>query len=269
MRLENKVALVTGGASGIGAATAKRFSEEGATVFLADVSADAAENSASELTNTEAMAFDVSDAEAVNAAVEKITSSHGRIDVLVNNAGILDGDPRERKLWLDQAEAELKGLMSGQPSPDPWSILSESSLEAWDRLLKVNLTGTFNCVKACAPHMGRGGSIVNLSSVSAVLGHAGLPGYSASKAGVLGLTRNLAIELGPKGIRVNAVLPGAISTPMMGEHPQLLIGAFVMQSALKRLGDPVEVANTILFLGSDEASYVTGQQISPNGGIWM
>lgn len=269
MRLENKVALVTGGASGIGAATARRFSEEGATVFIADVSEAAASALASELNGAEAIAFDVSDADAVNAAVGKMISRHGRIDVLVNNAGILDGDPDEAKLWMDQSVAFLTGMMTGQPAPDPWNILSQSSNEAWDRLLRVNLTGMFNCVKACTPHMGQGGSIINLSSVSAVVGHAGLPGYSASKAGVLGLTRNLAAEFGPKGIRVNAVLPGPINTPMMADYDPAVIGAFVMQTVLRRLGEPVEVANTILFLASDEASYLTGQQISPNGGNWM
>lgn len=269
MRLENKIAFVTGGASGIGAATAKRFSEEGATVVVADVSADAASSHASSLENAEAVALDVSDADAVKTAIDDVASKHGRVDILVNNAGILDGDPKEAEMWLKQSEAAIMGAMSGQPLAEPWDILSHSSSEAWDRLLKINLTGTFNCIKASAPHMSRGASIINLSSVSAVVGHAGVPGYCASKAGVLGLTRNLATELGPKGIRVNAVLPGAIKTPMMDKHPEALKGAFVAQTALGRLGDPVEIANTILFLGSDEASFVTGQQISPNGGSWM
>ncbi len=248
-RFAGKVAVVTGGAQGIGAATARRLAAEGATVAVLDLSADRAEAVAAELTAGGSRAIgigcDVTDAVAVPAAIDRVVETYGRLDVLVNNAGITRDD-----------------------------LLFKMPLENWEAVLKTNLTSMFLCCQAAQRHMvpARYGRIVNLSSRSA-LGNRGQVNYAAAKAGVQGLTATLAIELGPFNITVNAVAPGYIATAMtaataqrVGSTPEEHQRQAAERTPLRRVGQPEEVAAVIAFLASDDASYVSGQTLYVNGG---
>ena len=239
MLLENRIAVVTGGARGIGAATASLFRSEGARVEIWDVGDEhpAAEDDEGITCRT----VDVSDTGSVEAALEELISRAGVPDILVNNAGIIsDG------------------------------FASELSDEDWSRVIEVNLTGTFIPCRALIPHLReRGcGTITNTSSISA-LGNRGQSNYAASKAGVIGLTRTLAQELAGDSVRVNCVAPGAIETEMFDAVPEKVKEKFIRRIPLGRLGSPVDVARLHLFLASDEASYMTGQTVFCDGGITL
>ena len=237
--LQGKVALVTGAARGIGKAIAVRFAEQGADVAFTDLEI----NEAVEQTLAELEALDVkAKAYASNAAsfeeshevVKQIVEDFGRIDVLVNNAGITkDG------LMMRMSEAQ------------------------WDAVINVNLKSAFNFIHAVTPIMAkqRGGSIINMSSVVGVSGNAGQCNYSASKAGMIGLAKSIAKEMGPRGIRANAIAPGFIITEMTNKLPQEVRDAWNQQIPLRRGGTPEDVANVALFLASDLSSYVSGQVI--------
>ncbi len=269
MRLQDRVALVTGGGSGIGEAISRRFASEGATVVVNDLSLERAAAVADELPGAHALAADVADSAAVSAMFGDLAGRLGRLDVLVNNAGIGYGNREEIDRFNEQAEALLDAMATGVPPSDPWDFTPHISDESWHRLIDVHLSGTFYCIRAALPLMRTGGSIVNMSSVGAMLGQPGLPHYSAAKAGILGLTRAIAGEVGPRGIRVNAILPGPILTPLAEAFSPKLHGMLVRGVPMGRPGQPDEVAATALFLASDESSYVTGQSISPGGGILM
>lgn len=248
-RFSDRTAVVTGGGGGIGAATARRLAGEGAAVAVLDQNGDAAEATAQSLRSSGARALgvacDVTDAEQVDASMEQVVKELGSLDVLVNNAG----------LTRDQ-------------------LLFKMSESDWDVVIDVSLKGSFLCTKAAQRYMveKRYGRIVNLSSTSA-LGNRGQANYAAAKAGLQGLTRTLAIELGPFGITVNAVAPGYIATGMTAataerlgmkaeEHQRLVAEA----TPLRRVGQPEDVASVIAFLTSDDASYVSGQVIYISGG---
>jgi len=227
--LRGKIALVTGAARGIGARIAARFAEAGATVYGADVGEGAT------------LRLDVTDRAAVRAAVERISKERGAIDVLVNNAGVLTTGPFE-----------------------------STTGEQWDRLVAVNFTGIFNCVQAVVPAMQRGASIINMSSVSHEKG-GGIFGnvwYGATKAGVVAMTRGLARELGPRGIRVNAIAPSVVGTDMV----DALLTADVRERILARIplgriAEPDDVARLALFLASEAASFITGETVAVDGGF--
>jgi 3-oxoacyl-[acyl-carrier protein] reductase len=246
MAMEGKVALVTGGARGIGKAIAAELSEAGASLAIVDVVQDAAEETAAEFRalGVEARAYgaNVADLEDVNRMVKEVLNDFQKIDILVNNAGITRDN-----LLVRMKEAE------------------------WDAVIAVNLKGTFNCIKAVARPMmkARFGKIVNVASVVGVMGNAGQANYSASKAGVIGLTKTVAKELGARGITVNAVAPGYIQTDMTGELSENARDAFLTIVPLKRPGLPKDVARVVKFLASDEADYVTGQVINVDGGMLM
>jgi 3-oxoacyl-[acyl-carrier protein] reductase len=248
MRLNKKIAVVTGGAAGIGKATAKYLVEQGASVCICDVNEDAGTETANEL----GCAFtkvDVSDRQAVQDWVDEIAEKFGRIDILINNAGILrDG------VFVKVKDGEL---------------VKQMTEESFDSVVNVNLKGVFNCTQAVAPHMIRqgAGSIVNASSVVGLDGNFGQTNYVATKAGVVGMTKVWARELGRYNIRVNAVAPGMILTEMLLSMPEDILEAFKQRPPLKRLGTPEEVANLYLFLASDEASYISGEVIRVDGGI--
>jgi 3-oxoacyl-[acyl-carrier protein] reductase len=248
-RFTGKVAIVTGAAQGIGAATARRLAGEGASVAVVDLTGERAQPVVDEITGSggvaEAFGADVSDQGAVEAMTDAVVERFGRLDVLVNNAGITKDN-----------------------------LLFKMSRDDWDAVLSINLTGVFLCCQAAQKHMvaQKSGSIVNLSSRSA-LGNRGQVNYAATKAGVQGLTATLALELGPFGINVNAVAPGYIATAMTAstaarvgssveEHQELAAG----NTPLRRVGRPEEVAAVIAFLASDDASYVSGQTLYVNGG---
>jgi 3-oxoacyl-[acyl-carrier protein] reductase len=251
-RLDGRVAIVTGAARGIGVATARRLAEDGARVTVADLDVEGAEKAAAEISaggkaGTEAIGVpvDVADPVAVQNMIDRTLARFGRLDILVNNAGILRDN-----------------------------LLYKMSDDDWDRVLAVHLRGAFLCARAAQKSMveQKSGRIISVSSTSA-LGNRGQANYSAAKAGLQGLTRTLAIELGPFGVTVNSVAPGFIDTDMtrataarMGVTPEQMRDALKDRIPLRRVGQPSEVASVIAFLASDDASYVNGQVIYVAGG---
>jgi len=250
MRLKDRVALITGGAAGIGQATALRFAEEGARVVICDVTEEAGRQTAAMLGPDAAFyKVDVTDRQAVQEWVDDVAARYGRIDILVNNAGIL-------------RDAQLVKYKDGQ-------IVGQMSEEDFDRVIAVNLKGVFNCTQAVVPYMIRqgGGVILNASSVVGLDGNFGQTNYVATKAGVIGMTKVWARELGRYGIRVNAVAPGFILTDMVRQMPEKILEGMRGRIPLRRLAEPRDVANAYLFLSSDEAAYITGAVLRVDGGI--
>lgn len=249
--LSGKTALVTGAARGIGKAVAMKFASEGANIAFTDLVLNDEMAAGLEATRQEIEALGVScrayagnaaDFAETEAVVKQIHADFGSIDVLVNNAGITkDG------LMLRMTEAQ------------------------WDAVLNVNLKSAFNFIHACAPIMlrQRGGSIINMSSVVGVHGNAGQCNYSASKAGMIGLAKSIAHELGPKGVRANIVAPGFIETPMTAQLPEDVRKGWMAKIPLRRGGQTEDIANVCLFLASDLSSYVTGQIVQVDGGMNM
>ena len=248
-----KVVLITGAVSGIGRATALRFAEQGARVAAWDVSARSAPQleSAIQWVGGESyfQAVDVASASAVESAAAAVVERWGRIDVLINNAGIV-------------RDAQLVKWNGGGPE----SIMSE---EMWDSVIGVNLKGVFLVTRAVVPHMiqGGGGVILSAASVVGILGNFGQTNYVASKAGIIGMTRTWARELGKHKIRVNAVAPGFIATDMVKAMPSKVLDTMVARTPLGRAGTPEEVANVYFWLASDQASFIHGAVISVDGGV--
>lgn len=250
MRLEGKVALITGGAAGIGKATAQRFIEEGAQVVICDVNQEAGEAAVRDLgPNAHFDRVDVTDRQAVQAWVDSVVDRLGRIDILVNNAGVL----RDNQL-VRVKDGELVKQM---PEAD------------FDLVIAVNLKGVFNCAQAVAPHMIRqgGGVILNASSIVGLDGNFGQTNYVATKAGVVGMTKVWARELGRYNIRVNAVAPGFTATEMVMQMPEKILEGMKARTPLGRLAEPRDLANAYLFLASDEASFISGTVLRVDGGI--
>jgi 3-oxoacyl-[acyl-carrier protein] reductase len=250
MRLKDKVALVTGGAAGIGKATAQRFIEEGAKVVICDVNTEVGEATVAELgSNAAFYQVNVTHRQAVQEWVDTVVEQYGRVDILVNNAGVL----RDNML-VKVKDGELAKQM---PEAD------------FDLVIAVNLKGVFNCTQAVAPYMINqgGGVILNASSVVGLDGNFGQTNYVATKAGVIGMTKVWARELGRSGIRVNAVAPGFIGTEMVMQMPERILEGMVKRVPLGRLGDPRDVADAYLFLASDEASFVSGAVLRVDGAI--
>jgi NAD(P)-dependent dehydrogenase (short-subunit alcohol dehydrogenase family) len=241
---ENKVAMVTGGGSGIGAAMARRFAEEGATVVVADLDEKAAGKVASAIEKDGGTAVavrqDVGDPESVEKSVDFAVQKFGRLDVAVNNAGI-----------------------TGDLSPT-----ADYSLEGWDKVIAVNLSGVFYGMKYQIPAMLRlgGGSIVNIASILGSVGARDSAGYNAAKHGVVGLTKTAALEYSSEGVRVNAIGPGYIETPLLNALDSEVHDGLVDLHPIGRLGKPEEVAELALFLASDRASFVNGSYHLVDGG---
>jgi len=237
MRLKDKVAVVTGGANGIGKEICIKFAQEGATVIAVDMA---------ELTykqdNVQGAILNVTNGEACKAFYNKVIEEHGKIDILVNNAGITR-DALTRKMTDEQ----------------------------WDLVIDVNLKGVFNLVRYIGPQMmvNNGGSIINISSVVGEYGNIGQANYAATKAGLLGLTKTWAKEFARKGapVRCNAIAPGYVMTDILKTVPEELLEKFAAMTMLKRLGQPKEIANVAVFLASEESSYITGHTLSVNGGM--
>jgi 3-oxoacyl-[acyl-carrier protein] reductase len=272
MRLQDRVALVTGAGSGIGQAIALLFAEEGARVIVNDVNRAAAETTAAKVPGGRgrAVAADVADSGQVRAMFAEVERAFGTLDVLVNNAGI--GPERaEREALTGKSEARLGEMLSGQPIQTHWDITQHLSDEAWHRMIGVHLHGTFFCTREALRLMSRQnrGVIINMSSVAALGGLETVPHYSAAKGGILSFTRAVAREVGSRGIRVNAICPGFIDTPMTATMSPLLRMAVVSRTPLGRWAEPREVATVALFLASDDSGFVTGQWISPNGGLYI
>jgi 3-oxoacyl-[acyl-carrier protein] reductase len=232
--LENRVVIVTGGAAGIGRATAAAFEAEGARVVVWDVPA-----------------VDVTDVNAVNQATDDVVAKHGRIDVLVNNAGIV----RDAQLvkWKDGAAT---------------ATMTDAQFDA---VLNVNLKGVFYCTRAVVPHMiqGGGGVILNASSIVGLYGNFGQTNYAATKAGVISFTKTWARELGRYHIRVNAVAPGFIATEMVKSMPQSILDSMQNKTPIGKLGEPEDIANAYVWLASSAAKFVHGAVLSVDGGLVM
>jgi len=247
MNFNGKVALITGGARGIGRAIGERFASSGATVIVADLNIDQAQSTARDLQEkyghpTIAIQVNVSDYENARQMVEQVIQAFGKIDILVNNAGIT-----RDTLILRMEEKD------------------------WDLVIDVNLKGAFNCSKAVVRSMikQRSGRIVNISSVSGLAGQSGQTNYSASKAGVIGFTKALAREVASRNITVNAVAPGFIPTALTVDLPDDLKESIIKATPMGRMGNPEEVASAVAFFASDDASYITGQVLSVDGGMVM
>lgn len=244
MRLQDKVAIVTGAGQGIGRATALTFAREGAKVVVADLNEETIKTVSDEITSSGGQALPVSvnvaKADSVEAMVKATIDWGGRVDALVNNAGITK-DSRLQKMTEEQ----------------------------WDAVINVNLKGVWLCGRAVAGHMAEqgSGSIINASSIVGLYGNFGQSNYAATKGGVIAMTYTWSIELGPKGVRVNAIAPGFTMTPMLETVPEKVLDAIREKTPLRRLGDPQDIANTYLFLASDESSFITGQVIAVNGGL--
>jgi 3-oxoacyl-[acyl-carrier protein] reductase len=254
---------VTGAGSGLGAAIAARLATDGAVVVVNDLDPTAAERTAKEI-GGEAAVFDVATSSAVDAAVDDVVARHGRLDVLVNNAGIAPNRPElyERGMAIQMAR------MSGLPA-EPLHATVELSDEAWDRMIKVHLYGTFYCTRAALRHMepARSGSIVNMASILGILGSGGGPDYAAAKAAIIGLTKSTAAEVGPLGIRVNAVAPGFIDTPLLDFMDTTMKSMIALRATSGRLGRAEEVAEVVRFLAGDEGSYAFGEIVTLTGGF--
>lgn len=245
-RLTNKVSLITGAAQGIGLATALKFAQEGAIVVVCDVRQDGVDATVQQCQamGAEAVGFlmDVTQRDMIDAVVSEVKTRFGRIDVLVNNAGITQ-DARLQKMTAEQ----------------------------FDRVIDVNLRGVFNCTQAVADTMVQQGSgvVLNASSVVGVYGNFGQTNYAATKFGVIGFTKTWSRELGPKGVRANAVAPGFVRTPILNSMPDKVIEGMTSRVPLQRLGQPEDIANVYAFLASDEAAYINGAVIEVTGGLTL
>lgn len=277
MRLEGKHALVTGGGSGIGREMCLTFAREGASVAVNDVREDAIAETIHAMGEAGARALpapaDVADPAAVKRMfAEVLRRWNGTLDVLVNNAGIGEVTPGEAAARMNAvAEARMSEMMAGGPLKTHWEVTRSLDDASWDRMLRVHLYGTFHCTREALQVMEpRGyGRIVNVSSIAATVGLEGAPHYCAAKAGILGFTRSVAREVGARGITVNAIAPGYIETPMTSGLSPLMRRLWIMNTPLQKSGAPADIALAALYLASDEAGFVTGQILSPNGGWWM
>ncbi len=243
-RLENKVAIITGAGSGIGRETALLFAKEGAKVVVADISErggmETVENIRGAGGEGVFIKLDVSSIEQAKQMVKETHERYGRIDILIINAGIVQD-----------------------------ALIIKMTEEQWDRVINVNLKGAFNCIKAVVDVMINQGSgvILNASSIVGVYGNIGQANYASAKAGLIGMTKTLAKELGRKGVRVNAVAPGFIRTPMVGGVPEKVLEMVKEKTPLRRLGEPRDVAYAYLYLASDEAGFINGAVIPVDGGL--
>lgn len=244
MRLENKVAIITGAGSGIGREVARLFAQEGAGVVLTGRTQEKIDNVRQEIIKDGGKAISVpgdvtSRIDMINAVNEAIRS-FGRIDILINNAGINQD-----------------------------ALVSRMSEDQWDQVIKVDLNGAFNCIQAVLDTMLNqgGGVIISASSISGIYGNIGQTNYAAAKAGLIGLTKTLAKELGKKGIRVNAVAPGFTITPMTARVPEKILEIMKEKTPMNRLGEPKDIAQAYLYLASDEARFVNGAVLCVDGGL--
>lgn len=243
-RLQDRVAIITGGAQGIGYETAAKFAHEGAKIVIWDVIEEKGLAAAAELEKTGCTALflkvDVTDINSTTAAAATVVEKFGKIDILINNAGITRD-----------------------------SSLMKMTAEQWKQVIDVNLTGVFNCTKAVAPYMveKKSGRIINTSSIVGLYGNFGQTNYVATKSGIIGMTKVWGRELGRKGITVNAVAPGFIATDMIKTVPESFLKSLEEKTPLGRLGTPADIANAYVFLASDEAAYINGTVLSVDGGL--
>jgi NAD(P)-dependent dehydrogenase (short-subunit alcohol dehydrogenase family) len=258
-RLEGRIAVVTGAGGGLGGAIARRFAEEGATLVVSDIDLDSAATVAKACqeysVESVALGADVSDSSSVNCLFDEIRGRFGRVDILATIAGI-------------SATSQLgEEVGSWREFNAPYATSAASLTDGhWRQMLAVHLDGTFYCVRAALPLMSPGASIVCMSSMAGLNGM-GPFHYAAAKGGILGLVRALARDLGPEGIRINAVCPGGIAAGMSLHYDRTFLATVIPHIPLRRFGEAVDIANAALYLACDESAYTTGQCLSPNGGL--
>ena len=274
MKLKDRIALVTGGGSGLGRAISLLFAEEGAHVIVNELRLETAEQTVASMKGPaggRAIEADVADSAQVKAMFATIEREVGGLDILVNNAGIAFGPGDDRAEVNRKSEALVMELLSGQGGQTHLDVTQNLSDESWRRMFAVHVDGTFFCTREALRLMSKKnrGAIVNLSSVAALTGLEVVPHYSAAKGAILAFTRAVARDVASRGIRVNAICPGYIDTPMTEPMSSLIRTAVIARTPLRRTGEPHEVAATALFLVSDDSSFFTGQWLSPNGGLFI
>jgi len=275
MKLEGRIALITGAGSGLGRAIALLFAAEGARVIVNDVNLESAQQTIAQMgaakARGHAIQCDVSDSAQVRAMFDEVAKRYDGLDILVNNAGIAEtAGPRQEEVNR-KGEARVGEMMMGGPIRTHWDMTQELSDADWHRMIAVHLNGTFFCTREALKLMSRKhrGAIINMSSVAGLHGIPVASHYGAAKGGILGFTRSVAQEVASRNIRVNAICPGWIETPMTEGFSPMLKASQTARIELGRWGQPHEVAATALFLASDDSSYFTGQWLSPNGGLFI
>ncbi len=264
--LAGQVAFITGAGSGLGAAFARRLARDGATIIVNDLHPNAAADIAAEVGGDTAI-FDVCDSVAFDAEIDKAAERHGRLDILINNAGIAPPSAPDRvQQAIANQMARMEGRIGDLVPPNNTVDLSD---EDWDRMIRVHLYGTFYGTRAALRHMtpARSGAIVNVSSVLGLRPLAGALHYATAKAGIIALTKSVGQEVAPFGVRVNAVCPGWIDTPLLGAVDPMMMAGIVMQIPQGRMGRPEELAELVRFLAGPESSYCNGDIFAASGGF--
>lgn len=263
--LQGKVAFITGGGSGLGAATAERLAADGAIVAVNDLNEDAARAVAGRFGGL-SFPFDVTDSSAMDDAVDSTVRQLGSLDIMVNNAGIAPsgvGSKAERA--VQNAVKRMDGRISEM---EPMDYLADLSDADWDRMIRVHLYGAFYGTRAALRHMcsARSGSVINISSILGLMPSAGAPHYSVAKAGIIALTKSASEEVAHLGVRVNAVCPGYIDTPLLTPFSEQMKAGIVMRIGMGHMGEPVDIAEMVRFLAGPESRYCTGDVYKVSGG---
>jgi 3-oxoacyl-[acyl-carrier protein] reductase len=276
MKLEGLCAFITGGGSGLGAEIARAFAREGARSLVTDINATAAEAVARECSairdGSHAAVCDVADSSSVEAAFARMDELYGGVDILVNNAGIIHHEPDYLERVRTTQPAQVAEAMAGGPIATHWTVIENLSDEMFDRMLRIHLYGTFYCTRAALRRMrerGNGGRIINMGSIMGSASLTGAPDYCAAKGAILAFTRATAREAASYGVLVNAIAPGFIDTPLLDPMDEESLALIRLQTPLGRLGEASEIAAAAVYLASGDSSFMTGQTVSPNGGIYM
>lgn len=267
--LEDKIAVVTGAGSGMGLATVRAFVREGATVYALDISQDNLDREFNGEDAITPIALDIADSGAVKEAFDRVKADHGKLHVLINAAGVNTPNRRATE-WLDSINHRMMDAMKSGEEFIP-EYLNGIPDEDFDRVMKINVHGTFYTIRAAAPLLkaAGGGAIVNFASVAGLVGLPMPAYYPASKAAVVGMTRSISGELAPFNIRVNALAPAGINTALLTQSGEDHVQALLSMQPLKRLAEPEEIAETLVFLASDAGAHYTGQIFSPSGGAYL
>jgi 3-oxoacyl-[acyl-carrier protein] reductase len=267
--LHDKIAVVTGAGSGMGLATVRAFVREGAIVYALDISRENLDREFEGEKAVTPIALDIADSAAVNDAFEQVKRDHDKLDILVNAAGVNTPNRRATE-WLDSINHQMMDAMKSGEEFTP-EYLNAIPDEDFDRVMKINVHGTFFAIRAAAPLLkaAGAGAIVNFASVAGLVGLPMPAYYPASKAAIVGMTRSISGELAPFNIRVNALAPAGINTALMTQSGDDHVQALLSMQPLKRLAEPTEIAETMVFLASDAGAHYTGQVLSPSGGAYL
>jgi len=271
MKLEGKTAFITGAGSGLGAAIAEAFAREGARVFATDIDAETAASTAARCNGASARC-DVADSASVAEAFAALDDELGRLDIVVNNAGIVHNDPDYLEHVLEVPKKQMAEVMSGEGVTTHWEGIERLTDDMFDRMMKIHMYGTFYCTREALRRMreqGDGGRIINIGSIMGTASLVGAPDYCAAKGAILAFTRATAREGASFGVLANAIAPGFIDTPLLDVFDDEGRAMVAMQTPLGRLGRPEDVAAAAVYLAGPDSEFVTGQTLSPNGGIHM